>query len=117
LRKLITLKPRVQALAAPQRATPVHIDRLRGSGLQARNRRLQAQAPLCVECEKQGRVRAVTQWDHIVPLWSGGPDHERNLQGLCDECHEIKTKREESIRRSGESIEAGGIVKLSDRVA
>ena len=69
--------------------------RIRGRALQ-RIRRLHFQArPLCVECEKVDRVSLATQLDHIIPVDKGGPDtHDpfENRQGLCDECHETKTK-------------------------
>lgn len=46
--------------------------------------------------------------DHIVPLWRGGDDAERNLQALCPNCHAAKTQREsverlESIRAAARS--------------
>ena len=52
--------------------------------------------PLCVECERQGRVTPSTVVDHIVPhkghlelFWDEG-----NLQGLCKNCHDSKTTKE-----------------------
>lgn len=35
-----------------------------------------------------------TQLDHIIPLELGGADDATNLQGLCEEHHAAKTKRE-----------------------
>lgn len=49
------------------------------------------QFPLCVDCDRQGRIRLADQVDHIVPLAKGGTDAFNNLQGLCVECHQIKT--------------------------
>ncbi len=74
--------------------------RLRGSGLQARNRRLFRKNPLCVACAAQGRVAPVDEWDHVIPLWEGGHDVEENIQGLCHGHHEQKTA-EEAKRRGG----------------
>lgn len=86
----------------PARACPEHDrerearkpERIRGRQLQERNERLARASPLCVKCAELGIVRAVTQWDHIVPLELGGVDDETNLQGLCDEHHEEKTAAE-----------------------
>lgn len=47
--------------------------------------------PLCVECEKAGRVTLATQRDHIVPLTEGGEDTDENTQGLCRPCHDEKS--------------------------
>ena len=49
--------------------------------------------PLCRECKKQGRIEASAVVDHIKPHRG---DYtlffERdNLQGLCTECHNVKT--------------------------
>ncbi len=53
--------------------------------------------PLCVECEKRGRVTAAEATDHIVPhrgdvelFWDVS-----NWQGLCVKCHGEKTGRGE----------------------
>ncbi len=69
-------------------------DRIRGRRLQARRARFFADNPLCVECRKRGVVRVWTQLDHIIALDNGGLDVESNLQGLCDECHTIKTAKD-----------------------
>jgi 5-methylcytosine-specific restriction protein A len=52
-----------------------------------------AEHPLCVECEREGRVTAATQIDHVIP--HKGDDSlrldPRNLQSLCDNHHSAKT--------------------------
>lgn len=68
--------------------------RITGTRLQkirARHFRLH---PLCVHCLARvpPRIRAATELDHIVPLIHGGLDTEANRQGLCRDCHDIKTR-------------------------
>jgi 5-methylcytosine-specific restriction protein A len=53
--------------------------------------------PLCVECEKAGRVTVATDLDHIIPhkgdmvaFWDSS-----NWQGLCKPCHSRKTATED----------------------
>lgn len=93
---LTTLKPRVATLNTSRvRPLTTSDQRMRGSRLQRRNARLVLKSPLCAHYTAQGIVRAVEVWDHIIPLWKGGQDHEHNLQGLCIPCHDIKTKAEE----------------------
>lgn len=60
--------------------------------------RLLSERPLCVACERQGRVAAATELDHVVPLWAGGTDDEHNLQGLCRACHAEKSADEAAQR-------------------
>ncbi len=62
-----------------------------GRKLQAARARLFSANPLCVACEKLGRVRLATQRDHIVSLGDGGLDDDTNVQGLCDDCHDEKS--------------------------
>jgi 5-methylcytosine-specific restriction enzyme A len=50
--------------------------------------------PLCVMCEQQGRVRLWQHLDHVTAIDSGGPDIDSNRQGLCIECHKIKTAKD-----------------------
>lgn len=66
--------------------------RIRGRELQRIRKRILQRDPLCIECKKHKRVRASTQVDHIVPLYIGGEESDDNRQGLCDQCHEKKTR-------------------------
>lgn len=68
--------------------------RIRGGNLQRRNARLFMRNPLCVHCLLVGRATEASEWDHIIRLADGGADDESNLQGLCWECHQKKTKLE-----------------------
>ena len=52
-----------------------------------------ARYPLCVQCEKEGRVTAATEVDHIRPLALGGTNDAHNLQPLCKSCHSKKTRK------------------------
>lgn len=56
-----------------------------------------ARSPLCVKCEKQGRVTPATVVDHVIPhrgdrklFWDS-----TNWQPLCVECHNRDKQREE----------------------
>lgn len=80
---------------------PTAVKRITGRRLQAMRARLFTANPLCVECERQGRVTLATQRDHIVSLEEGGLDDDTNEQGLCDECHEVKSQAERLRARSG----------------
>lgn len=53
--------------------------------------------PLCVHCERDGRVRAANEVDHIIPhkgdmglFWDN-----TNWQSLCKPCHSLKTATED----------------------
>ncbi len=39
-----------------------------------------------------------TDLDHIVPMTQGGTEDRSNLQGLCRQCHALKTRRESAPR-------------------
>lgn len=99
--KLTTLRPGIRTLdtriGRPAAQAPSS-RRITGQRRVDRNRRLAAKSPLCVLCESAGRVSAVEEWDHIVPLWQGGADTETNLQGLCRACHVAKTAEEARAR-------------------
>lgn len=79
-----------EAWAKPVTATK----RITGRKLQAMRAALFASNPLCVECERQGRITLATQRDHKVPLAEGGADDATNEQGLCEACHEAKSQAE-----------------------
>jgi 5-methylcytosine-specific restriction protein A len=72
--------------------------RLRGRALQKRRGMWFAQHPLCVLCERQGRVERAMELDHVVPLFKGGLDEPQNWQGLCVKCHEAKTREDMGAR-------------------
>lgn len=65
-----------------------------GRKLQAARAELFSRQPLCVHCLVKGVVKPATQRDHIVPLGEGGEDVTDNTQGLCDDCHDIKSLAE-----------------------
>ena len=68
------------------------VTRITGRTLQAiRKRHLSAQ-PLCVVCDKAGRVTLAQELDHIIALCNGGTNDDDNLQPLCKACHTDKTR-------------------------
>jgi len=70
-------------------------------GYDARWRRARAmflrRNPLCVECQKEGKLTPATIVDHIIPH-KGNHDlfwDESNWQALCKRCHDRKTAKED----------------------
>lgn len=108
--RLTELKPRLTTLGA-QTLTSVGgaTERIRGAALQAIRERRFRENPLCVGCQaKDPPVRRVwTELDHKVPLHLGGAETDANRQGLCAECHEEKTAREQQDRDSGGAAHRG----------
>ena len=49
----------------------------------------------CQACNQV--VDDLHEFDHIIPLWAGGKDHEDNLQLLCYACHGRKTRDESDL--------------------
>ena len=68
--------------------------RMTGRKLQAARAELFSRQPLCVHCLARGVTTPATARDHIVPLGEGGEDVPSNTQGLCDACHDVKSKAE-----------------------
>jgi 5-methylcytosine-specific restriction protein A len=73
---------------------PTATKRVTGRRLQTMRAALFSSKPLCIECERLGRVTLATQRDHIKPLAEGGTDDDSNVQGLCHACHEAKSLAE-----------------------
>ena len=73
---------------------PTATKRVTGRKLQAMRAALFSANPLCVECQRLGRVTLATQRDHIIPLAEGGKDDDENVQGLCHDCHDVKSQAE-----------------------
>lgn len=94
--KLKALAPRLALV--PSRLAPPPVNdhsRIRGRALQRIRTQHRYAQPLCVRCLERGIVRAWTQLDHVTALVNGGEessDPMRNRQGLCDECHDAKTR-------------------------
>jgi 5-methylcytosine-specific restriction enzyme A len=61
-----------------------------------------AREPLCRLCAARGDVVLATERDHIVPLEEGGKDEDANVQPLCADCHDAKSKAERArgVRRA-----------------
>lgn len=61
-----------------------------------------AEHPLCVACQRDGRLTAALHIDHVKPV-DGQDDplfwEESNHQGLCASCHSQKTARENLLGR------------------
>ena len=53
--------------------------------------------PLCVECQKQGKLTAATVVDHITPHKGDWTlfNNPANHQSLCASCHSFKTAAED----------------------
>lgn len=62
---------------------------------------MRSEEPLCRVCLAEGRVSATAEVDHIVPLSEGGSGRRDNLQGLCGDCHDAKSKAERAAARRG----------------
>jgi 5-methylcytosine-specific restriction protein A len=59
------------------------------------------QHPLCVVCERFGRLIDARVVDHVVPIKQGGERFAAtNLQSLCIRCHNRKTVTERAARQS-----------------
>lgn len=51
-----------------------------------------AEHPLCVFCERAGRIVPAEEVDHIIPISKGGDMLDMaNVQSLCVPCHSKKT--------------------------
>lgn len=99
------LKPRVSLL--PPRAAyvgagkpwdkgPLSPNRMGASKRQARNRRIKDRDRWT--CRNCGVTTGLLEVDHILPLSQGGTEDDSNLQSLCIECHDAKTKAEAADR-------------------
>lgn len=79
----------------PWQPAPVYVDqRKRGRAGMRERAQVKAEEPFCRECLKHGKRVATDVIDHIVPLSEGGSDERSNKQGLCDPCHDAKSKAE-----------------------
>lgn len=61
-----------------------------------RERVLQRDDYLCLQCRAKALIVEATDVDHIIPKHDGGTDELSNLQSLCAPCHKEKTAKEDS---------------------
>lgn len=73
---------------------PTAAKRITGRRLQQLRKELFEREPLCRPCYRQGHVVVATMRDHILALEEGGQDVEGNVQPICAECHDAKSKAE-----------------------
>ena len=81
---------------------PTAAKRITGRKLQQLRKELFEREPLCRPCYKAGRVTVGTMRDHIGPLEEGGTYTEYNVQNICADCHDEKSKAERArgVRRA-----------------
>lgn len=96
-RHLKSLQPRVKPLGKPLPSIgSLNVTRIRGRWLQQIREAYLSEHPLCAHCSTEQRPVLATQLDHIVALANGGKDFDadggKNRQGLCDDCHDVKTR-------------------------
>lgn len=93
--RIQSLRPMVQTIdTRTARAQPITETRLSGRRNQSRRWRLWKADPHCAHCRRLVAFPEGFQIDHIIPLYKGGEDADRNCQVLCvgpDGCHEKKT--------------------------
>jgi 5-methylcytosine-specific restriction protein A len=68
--------------------------RKRGRAGQRDRKQVLDEEPFCRLCLERGLYVASDVVDHIVNLAAGGSDDRANKQGLCDPCHDAKTREE-----------------------
>lgn len=78
------------ALHATPWVNKTQVKRITGRRLQKINAMILRSNPICVMCNTKPAIEV----DHIIPLAEGGLDTVSNKQGLCNDCHNIKTKQE-----------------------
>ena len=54
--------------------------------------------PLCMECQRVGRLTPANEVHHIIPLGAGGTNAPDNLMSLCKPCHSRVTISETNRR-------------------
>lgn len=76
--------------------------------IKLRDRR-RAESPICVECEKKGKIWPMKIVDHIITV-EERPDLALdfdNTQSLCDYHHVIKTNADKKRKNEAKSLESG----------
>jgi len=83
--------PERKAWARPVRQPDKRLRGRPGMRLRALVKR---EEPFCRFCLAKSLRVATDQVDHIKPLFEGGTNDRENMQGLCQPCHDAKSKAE-----------------------
>lgn len=88
--------PREFKPSLPKRANPNRTLKLNRKAWANLRAVVLSEAPLCVECQRLGRIEPAREVDHI----NNDPSDNRreNLQGLCSQHHAQKTRRDYGAR-------------------
>lgn len=84
-----------------QKAADKRTGRVRGSRWSAIRRQVLREQPFCRDMRVCDGKATSVEVDHVQPLAFGGhPTSRDNLQGICRDCHDAKTRDEQ--KRLGE---------------
>lgn len=92
--RLVSLPPRIEQQRAAVPTQPISARRITGNELQRRRLSMWRRSPRCAQCKRLTDYPNGFALDHIQPLHAGGLDVLANLQVLCHQCHDAKTRRE-----------------------
>lgn len=79
-------------------------ERIRGRRRVERNAVFLSMHPWCAHCLNAGKLVAAAEVDHIIALVNGGEDADDNLQGLCVDCHRVKTRKDLGHKPKGSDV-------------
>jgi 5-methylcytosine-specific restriction enzyme A len=85
---------RCQAHKTVQWTKRPEVQRITGRKLQGLRYELFCREPLCRICWAEGRTTLATIRDHIQPLAEGGTEDDSNIQPICADCDDVKSKAE-----------------------
>jgi 5-methylcytosine-specific restriction enzyme A len=90
--------------------TPDH-KRTRGRKWMRLREMVLIEEPVCMLCGQ----RPSTQVDHKKPVSEGGTDERDNLQGVCYDCHDAKTRNDLGIKHTPRKIGIDGYPIKQDK--
>ena len=92
------IKPTITMLSQSRGAELATVATKRITGRRCQQSRQQIAERDGYRCQMCGRLTTRYEIDHVVPLHLGGNNSDSNLQLLCHDCHEIKSRSEGNLR-------------------